>query len=256
MIRAVFFDIGGTIHTQSSSPECDRAYSEMVWDSLNRLGIRTEDTPEELLPHINDGAQAYKAFAERSLTEQAPDEIWKNFMLRNYPDCREKVTGHGESLCYQFDRYRKNIVKRPGLGETLETLRKEGVRLGVISNIMSRTFVPRILCEYGVEGYFETIVLSSVFGVRKPDPAIFDEALRIMNIRKEEAAYVGDTISRDVIGTRKAGWKLMIQIDNPLTYGKDEKFRGAGFAPDVRIRELPEILPEIRKRNQNREGCK
>jgi putative hydrolase of the HAD superfamily len=252
MIRAVFFDIGGTVHTQQASPEWDRTYAQMLRESLSRLGIRTEDAPEKLLEHVGKGARAYKDYAEKTLTELPPDTIWKEFMLRDYPGCGEKVDGHGEELCYQYDRYRRRITERPGLAQTLQALRQDGLRLGVISNIMSRTFVPRILREYGVEGYFETLVLSSVFGVRKPDPAIFDEALRIMRVSKEEAAYVGDTISRDVIGTRKAGWKLMIQIDNPLTYGKDEKYRETGYRPDVRIRELSEIVPEIRKRNQNR----
>lgn len=254
MIRAVFFDIGGTVHTQRPTEACDRAYAEMLFEALRRIGVRTEETPEKLLEHVNRGAASYKKYTEETLTELPPDVIWKDYMLKDYPDDRELLTGHGEELCYQFDRYRKEIVERPGLAETLEALKADGIRLGIISNIMSRTFVPRILAEYKVADYFETMVLSSVFGIRKPDARIFEEALREMNIRRDEAAYVGDTISRDIRGTRNAGWPLMIQIDNPLTYRKDEAFRGMGYRPDVWIKELPEVVPAVRKYNSKKYG--
>ena len=160
-------------------------------------------------------------------------------------------TGLGEELCYMFDRYRKHIVKREGLKETLEALRQRGYRLGVISNIMSTTFVPRILKEHGVDQYFETLTMSSVCGIRKPRPEIFEIALNEMRIGKEQAAYVGDTISRDVRGVRNAGWPLMIQIDNPRIYHKDEKYRGMGYEPDVKIGSLPEVVTAVEQYNRN-----
>ncbi len=71
-----------------------------------------------------------------------------------------------------------------------------------------------------------------------------------MRIGKEEAAYVGDTISRDVRGVRNAGWPLMIQIDNPRIYHKDEKYRGMGYKADVEIKTLAEILPAVEEFNR------
>ena len=34
MIKAVFFDIGGTVHTQDATPESDRDYKERLWKYL------------------------------------------------------------------------------------------------------------------------------------------------------------------------------------------------------------------------------
>lgn len=72
-----------------------------------------------------------------------------------------------------------------------------------------------------------------------------------MRIGKEQAAYVGDTISRDVRGVRNAGWPLMIQIDNPRIYHKDEKYRGMGYEPDVKIGSLPEVVTAVEQYNRN-----
>lgn len=47
MIKAVFFDIGGTVHTQDATPESDRDYKERLWRYLEEHGIRTADTPDD-----------------------------------------------------------------------------------------------------------------------------------------------------------------------------------------------------------------
>ena len=84
--------------------------------------------------------------------------------------------------------------------------------------------------------------MSSQCGIRKPRREIFDICLRDMNLTTEDVIYIGDTVSRDVIGVHNAGWRI-IQIDNPLTYHKDEKYRNLGFRGDFQIENLTEMLP-------------
>ena len=84
-------------------------------------------------------------------------------------------------------------------------------------------------------------MLSSATGIRKPDPEIFRVAERAMDLKPEELAYVGDTLSRDVRGVRNAGWRCMIQIRNPSIAHRDTAFTGTGLAPDVLIHDLAEI---------------
>src|SRR5690606_38997929 len=105
-------------------------------------------------------------------------------------------------LSFLYDYSRVKLRLRPRLKETIRALSGEGLALGVISNIISLTFVPRILEEYGIAQYMSCLVLSSATGVRKPDPGIFRIAENELNMRPEELVYVGDTVSRDVIGTR------------------------------------------------------
>ena len=136
MIKAVFFDIGGTVHTQDATPESDRDYKERLWKYLEEHDIRTAENPDALLEHINKGAKAYKAFTEEELIEIPADRIWQEFFLADFNVPAEKLAGLGEDLCFMFDRWRKHIVKREGLEETLKSLKDAGYRLGVISNII------------------------------------------------------------------------------------------------------------------------
>lgn len=60
-----------------------------------------------------------------------------------------------------------------------------------------------------------SVVMSSNAGIRKPDPEIFHIAVDQLGLERKECAYVGDTISRDVIGAREVGLGLVIQMHNP-----------------------------------------
>ena len=62
-------------------------------------------------------------------------------------------------------------------------------------------------------------------------------------------AYVGDTLSRDVLGSRNAGVALSIQISNPSAAKRDAAFVGTGLAPDALIHDLAEIPGIIRDFN-------
>lgn len=253
MLKAVWFDIGGTIHTQKATRENDVAYAEEVFGFLKAHGIDTAQEPMELLAHINTGAKVYKAYSEEMLEELPTDKIWQQYILSDYGIPSEKIHGLGEELSYMYDRRRKVITPRVGLAETLEALKAAGYRLGVISNIMSRTFVPGILQEYGITDYFDYVIMSSEYGIRKPRRELFDAAAKLMGLGTNELAYVGDTISRDVRGAKNAGWKLMIQIDNPLVYAKDTQHRDCGVSADHHIKELgkiPDIL-QVYKTNGN-----
>ena len=87
----------------------------------------------------------------------------------------------------------------------LQALKSRGYHLGVISNNASLYNVFRVLEDYGIRGFMEDVTVSSVTGYRKPHPEIFRIALRQMQAKPEMCVYVGDTVSRDIIGPQAGG---------------------------------------------------
>jgi FMN phosphatase YigB (HAD superfamily) len=67
----------------------------------------------------------------------------------------------------------------------------------------------------GLEAYFKSVMLSSVYGRRKPHPSIYLEAARRAGVEAAECAYVGDNLKRDVTGTRDAGFGMVIIMLTP-----------------------------------------
>lgn len=86
---------------------------------------------------------------------------------------------------------------------TLRRLRAAGFRLGVVSNSDGR--VDQALAAAGLREYFDVVVDSDLAGVEKPDPRIFAFALEALQLRPDEALYVGDIYEVDVVGAEAAG---------------------------------------------------
>jgi len=77
----------------------------------------------------------------------------------------------------------------------------------------------RVLEQAGLDGYLDGVVSSAEAGARKPDPAIFDPALKLAGVGPDEALHVGDTADEDVAGARAAGIRALL-IDR--TNGKGD----------------------------------
>ena len=251
MIQAVLFDLGGTLHTADSPAGRDVWFAQRLIDRLADYGIRLDTAPEALARSLHENSEVYKHASEETLRELPAAEIWSRYYLREFGLTEAQLAPMAEELSFLYDYERVRVMRRPHLWETLETLRQMGLRMGVISNIISTSVVPHFLREYGVDQYMECVVLSSETGVRKPSAEIFRVAEEKMGLKPEELAYVGDTISRDVRGVRNAGWKCMIQIRNPGVAHRDKGLEHSGYTPDYLIEDLAEIPAILIKENQN-----
>ena len=250
MIKAVLFDLGGTMHTSSSPEGRDVRFAGRILERLEDYGIQLETTPEELAKLLHTNSEVYKHHTEQTLRELPAAEIWSEYYLRDMGVSRETLEPIAEELSFLYDYERTRIMRRPHLKQTIAALRDMGIRVGVISNIISTSVAPHFLSEYGILEAMECVILSSVTGIRKPDPEIFRIAERAMHLNPEELAYVGDTLSRDVKGVRNAGWRCMIQIRNPSIAHRDRGLENSGLIPDYLIDDLAEIPAIIHNENQ------
>jgi putative hydrolase of the HAD superfamily len=98
----------------------------------------------------------------------------------------------------------------PGSVDGLRALEATGVRLGIISNAdgtveqqLRDEGILQVGPGAGVE--VDIVIDSTAVDVAKPDPRIFHIALDAMRLAPEDAWYVGDTPSFDVVGARAAG---------------------------------------------------
>ena len=249
MIKGVVFDVGGTMHVSEKDSKKSLAFSLEVLDILAQRDIALAIEPTDFYSRLMVSSEEYKARSEATGEELSCLEIWRDFFLKPYQVDGEKLKPVAETLCTLFDSTRQNLRPRPHLKETVVRLHQEGFKLGVISNIISLNFVPNILVHYGIAEYMGCVILSSATGKRKPWPDMFQIAEKELGLKAQSLAYVGDTLSRDVIGVRNAGWRLMIQIENPSVAHRDKKVQGLGYAPDYLIQDLAEIPDIIAKEN-------
>jgi FMN phosphatase YigB (HAD superfamily) len=82
-------------------------------------------------------------------------------------------------------------------------------RMGLVSNFDHGPTARRILADHRIAGFFTTIVISDDFGRRKPHPAIFSAALREIDVALDDALFIGDSVSDDVVGAQNARLKVV-----------------------------------------------
>ena len=83
-------------------------------------------------------------------------------------------------------------------------------RLSIITNAHYPPLVARNLAAMGITDYFAHVLTSVEFGVRKPDPHIFRDALRRLSISPHAATYVGDSFDDDYRGAAAAGIRCIL----------------------------------------------
>lgn len=74
----------------------------------------------------------------------------------------------------------------------------------------------------GLKPYLKHILISEEIGCNKPQPGIFEEALRRNGVSKDEAVMIGDSYSSDIAGAKAADidqiWVTTEETDKDATY--------------------------------------
>jgi putative hydrolase of the HAD superfamily len=237
-IQAVFFDMGGTLErVWYTSEQRLQAVPGLQW-ALSSAGINLGLNNEELYDVILSGHDRYHKWSIQTMAELSPAWVWSRFILSGYPVDQEKLSAAAEGLMLYLENSFYQRELRPEVPAVLESIQKLGLKIGLISNICSQGLVPENLKQYGIYPYFDPIVLSSQYKRRKPDPAIFHYAARLANAPTSRCVYVGDRIARDIVGARRAGFRLAVQILNDFDHGEED----SGAEPDAVIRDMRELL--------------
>lgn len=99
----------------------------------------------------------------------------------------------------------------PDARETLQWLRKQNMRIGLICNtgITPGFALRRFLSQIGIAEFFDSMIFSDEVGIRKPDPRIFRQAAKELKSKPCELIHVGDNLKTDVWGAKNAGLKAI-----------------------------------------------
>lgn len=246
-IDTILFDMGGTIE----DVRYDRALRIKAFPGilaiLERGGISLPGSEDQalrdrLLDTILSRNSEYKSWSEAGQIELPPADIWAEWNLRDFRINKEILLPIAEELAYAWETSFFSRTLRPDAVLTLAALKTRGYKMGIISNTSSMTQVFKTLTAYGIADFFGSVTLSSVEGIRKPAPEIFLNALRAIGSKANTTAYVGDTLSRDVIGSQRAGYAMVIQIESFLTSSSDSKLLPGAAQPDYKVGNLFEIV--------------
>jgi len=90
----------------------------------------------------------------------------------------------------------------------LESLKKEKFLLGMITNGKGKFQLDNVKA-LGIENYFDTMLISDLVGIKKPDPRIFEKALDTLGIKACESVFIGDHPVKDIHAAKQIGMKTI-----------------------------------------------
>ena len=234
-IQGVIFDYGGTIDTNS------RHWAEVLWEKYveMKVPVDKESFREAYVHGERTLAKVRLVLPEHDFHEvlRIKTRIQIDYLVEqgklNGLLAQEKAYAvHVADLCYD---YVLNILER-----TRPVVQKlsEHYKLVLVSNFYGN--IETILKDFGLSSYFSAIVESSVVGVRKPDPAIYQLGVDAMGLPAEKILVVGDSFSKDVVPAKKVG--CQVAWLKGQGWGNEEIDE---TLPDVIITDLPDLLSYI-----------
>ena len=137
----------------------------------------------------------------------------------------------------ELEFWKKCMLFSPELGiaDILTALSAHNLRMGVVSNHPgSGTLLSWELQRHGLLNYFEFVISSADYGIRKPHPVIFTSAAARLGIAPSEIWYVGDTLETDMVGAKQCNMSA-------IWYNRRQQ-EPADIPVDVEVRSWEEFL--------------
>jgi HAD superfamily hydrolase (TIGR01509 family) len=229
MIQAVLFDWGDTL-LQYRGIDADFA--------LERTRVGLAALEREGLPEAVAVSQWFEAQAGERFEPESEDEVeWLAILAGCFSDLGCDLTDDDVRLYATASLWENELDVDPDVHGVLDELRDRSLGLAIVSNTVLPLWLAEPVFErQGLARRVDAIVLSSEVGKRKPHPAIFERALRDLDVDAERTLFVGDRRYQDVLGAKRLGMRTL----QALWFRVDENPDGA--EPDFSARRIEDVV--------------
>lgn len=232
-ITTILFDLDGTL--RHSIP----AGQDIFMDFAESLGL-TANTDNRRM--IGQWAHQYWANSECLMNDKKTFTTENGGFWQNYAKRQFEVLGISSEQATKWapkaqDHMRENFNPKDIIAddvyETLQVLKDASYKMGLVTNRSNP--VDEYLVEKNLKNYFDFSFYAGEIGSWKPEPEIFQHALRLANAEACETIYVGDNYYADVIGARNVNIL-------PVLLDPDNVFPDADCPVILKIGDLQEHL--------------
>ena len=203
-MKAVIFDLGGTLlYFNEEFSELLTLSHQSMTHYLVEKGFKVKLGDVE---HASNSIyETYTAFAETTLIEIDATRIYPTILYQlgidDYAN-QDLIKGTIQAFYTPIiDAY--HIYQ--DVNEVLRTIKDEKFKTGLKTNNHSIDCSHGLLNKFDLAPSFDSIVVSSELGVRKPHEGIFDYCLHALTVSHDNAIFIGDRLRDDIQGAKKAG---------------------------------------------------
>ena len=194
--KAIFFDRDGTL--TYFNPEKEKLRDEMIlswsgkpfelpYEKMMQLFRLASEGRKPWYKNLNDEREFFKRYYKQLLIGEGVTKDVDNRAQKLFSE----LWCNGDRLLF------------PETVEVLEYFKEHGYKMGVISD--TSPSLEYTLQQLGIAKYFTSFTASSLVGVGKPNPIIFNAALSSQGVTAAQSIYVDDT-EEEADGARKQGF--------------------------------------------------
>ncbi len=212
-IKGILFDLYGTlidIETDESLEEIYRGIAHfLTYHGVHLHRWEVRDRYYQIM-------KQQKEESGEEYPEIDVEAIWNTFLeqegIKTAPGRRDLAR-----ILAQLYRgiSRKRLQLYPDVKRVMDELQPH-YRLALISDAQSCYALPEIKAV-GLDRCFDPIIISAVYGFRKPDTRLFAKSLDILKLTPPEVVYVGNDMYRDIYGASRLGIKTIFVDSNQGT---------------------------------------
>ncbi|MGC4073077.1 MAG: HAD family hydrolase [Nibricoccus sp.] len=220
---ALAFDLGETLLTYRDTP---LSWSDLYGDALRAVGAKLERViGAELIVSAEAILARHNTRLNPRTGEIGADAIFGEILA----SWRWPLEIRSPAIEAFFGFFQQRLVAYPETREVLLTLRKRGVRIGVLTDVpygMPRHLVERDLAEAGLADCVDVLLTSVDVGHRKPAREGFLAMATALRVSIESLVYVGNE-PKDIAGPKAAGARAVLinRTGKGIVWGQDETIR-------------------------------
>ena len=236
--NAAFFDLDDTIlGTTECSNKCWKLLSEEYAYIFQQNG-HPDISPEDILRSISNFRLWFWSDENRNQSGRLnPEQALLETIKGGLETLGIKDSAIIESMSHKWDNMRWEILKPlPKAIDTIKELKLAGVKLALITNGNAQIQAKKVQI-LKLQNLMDHIQIEGEFGLGKPDPEAYLNALKELNVAPEETWMAGDHIEFDVIAPMKLGI-YGIWVDTNKIGLKSHK----GYSPDLVVESISELV--------------
>lgn len=201
--KVIFFDAMGTLFDLKTS------VGEIYQQYALKYGVKADAKliNQAFIQSFKSAPPLAFSSGELAIIKQQEFIWWRNVVAKTFSQIGvlEKFSNFADFFAevYLYFSTKDPWYIFPDTINSLNKWRNLKVQLGIISNFDSRLI--NLLNILNLSQFFTSITISSLAGVAKPDPNIFNIALDKHNIIAQQAWHIGDSLIEDYQGAENAG---------------------------------------------------
>ncbi len=198
MFKGFIFDVDGTLYSYKANDKiathqlCKYAQQNFNLDEEKFRAVYTEARRIVKEERLTDGGARHSRVLFFQTVLELLGKNPFNYTLKMYN--------------VYWDNFLKQIQPFDGVIEFLSKIKNCGGKIALCTD-MTAHIQYRKIEKLGLSNFIDYMVSSEETGQEKPSPAMFNLALKKLNVEPNETAYFGDSPERDIVGAASLGIK-------------------------------------------------